>query len=102
MMAPRNFLKTVWEHLGPFLHLFFYTVICKANMMTAILDHGGEKEFLGELELGTLPEDLMEQSHHTNFGLSTSKFIHERGKNFFIKSLILGAFAYSQSNSTQS
>lgn len=79
-MAPRNFLKTVGEHLCPFLHLFFYTVISQAHVMTAILDHGGEKDFLGEGELGIIPEDLMEQRHHTSFGLSTSKFIHEKKK----------------------
>lgn len=77
MMASRNSPKTVWEHFLPSL-LFFYSVIWKANVMAAILDHEEEKNFLGELELGPIPEVLMEQSHHNNFGLSTSKFIHEK------------------------
>ena len=47
-------------------------------MMANTLDHEEEKDFFGELELGPVPEDLMEQSYHTNFGLPTSKFIHEK------------------------
>lgn len=77
-MAPRNFPKTVWEYFCPSLLLFFYSVIWRANVMAAVLDHEEEKDFLGELELGPVPEDLMEQGHHTNFGLSTSKFILEK------------------------
>lgn len=77
MMASSNSPKTVWEHFLLSL-LFFYSVIWKANVMAAILDHEEEKDFLGEQQLGPIPEVLMEQSHHTNFGLSTSKFIHEK------------------------
>lgn len=78
-MAPRNFPTTIWEHLGPFLlHLSFYSVIWKANVVAAVFNHEEGKDFLGELELGPVPEDLMEQSPRTSFGLSTSKFIHEK------------------------
>lgn len=47
-------------------------------MMAAILDHEEGDDILGELEGTWVPEDIMEQTHHTSSCLSTSKFIHER------------------------
>ena len=58
-MAPRNFPTTLWEHLGPFLlHLSFYSVIWKANVVAAVFNHEEGKDFLGELELGPGPRGL--------------------------------------------
>lgn len=46
--------------------------------MTTILDPEEEGDILGELEGAWVPEDLMEESHHTSSGLSNFKFINEK------------------------
>lgn len=58
--------------------------------MAAILDYEEEDDILGELEGAWVPEDLMEQSHHSSSGLSTSKFIHKKKKLLYEVDNIFG------------
>lgn len=64
-MTLRNFFKTVWQYLCPFvLHLVFYSVIWKENVMTAILDHEEEDDILSDRkELGSRRTNGTEPPH---------------------------------------
>lgn len=44
-------------------------------MMAAILDHKERDDIPSEREGARVPEELMEQSHHTSSDLSSPKFI---------------------------